>query len=169
MEHKMRRFKQMLDRGECEKILAEATNGVLSLVDADGEPYGVPLSFAYDGENHIYFHSATTGHKLDCLRHDSRCTFTVVAMDEIIPEKFTTCFRSVIVAGRGYIVDSPAELLKGLVLLGEKYSPGIDSDAEIAKSLGHVAVMRLDIDRMSGKEGIELVRQKADRQLSSEK
>lgn len=52
------------------------------------------------------------------------------------------------------------EIMKGLLLLCEKYSPGIDSDTEIAKCLNHVTVLRLDIENMTGKESIELVRKR---------
>lgn len=58
MERKMRRIRQLLSEDDAKGILTTATNGVLSLVDADGSPYGVPLSFAYDNDGHIYFHSA---------------------------------------------------------------------------------------------------------------
>ncbi len=160
MERKMRRFKQLLPEDATKGILYAATNGVLSLVDADGEPYGVPISYAYDGDRHIYFHSAVKGHKIDCIEADSRCSFCVVGQDRIMPEEFTSYFRSVIVKGSIHIVTSPDEIMKGLLLLCEKYSPGINSDAEIAKGLSHVSVLRLDIESMTGKEAIELVRER---------
>ena len=161
MEHKMRRFKQLLPNEEAKNILMKATNGVLSLVDTDGEPYGVPISFVYDGDKAIYFHSAVSGHKLDCMAHDSRCSFCVVAQDNIVPEEFTTYFRSVIVKGNMVIVSDPDEIQKGLLLLCEKYSPDIDSTDEISKCLKRVKVLRLDISQITGKESIELVRMKA--------
>lgn len=160
MERKMRRFKQMLERAECDNILAKATNGVLSLIDTDGAPYGVPMSFVYDGNDSIYLHSAVHGHKIDCIHHDRRCSFAVVAQDLVVPEEFTTYFRSVIVTGKIVLLDGEEEIHKGLIMLGDKYSPGIYSGEEIAKSLDHVVVMRLDIDSMTGKESIELVRAK---------
>ena len=64
MQHKMRRFKQLLSEAETKEILRMATHGILSLVDADGMPYGVPLSFVYDGGDIIYFHCARAGHKI---------------------------------------------------------------------------------------------------------
>lgn len=158
MKHDMRRWKQMLSREETDKIMREATNGVLSLTDADGEPYGVPLSYAYDNDGHIYFHCATEGHKTDCIAAGSRCSFCVVAQDDIMPEKFTTIFRSVIAKGRIEIVADEAEMRKGLLLLCNKYSPGIDPQAEIAKGLSRVSVLRLDIETITGKEAIELTR-----------
>lgn len=157
MERKMRRFKQLLSEDAAKEILMTATNGVLSLVDPDGCPYGVPVSFAYDGSGHIYFHSAVNGHKIDCIGSDSRCSFCVVGQDMIVPEEFTSYFRSVIVRGNVYIMTAQDEIMKGLLLLCEKYSPGIDSDGEISKCLRHVTVLRLDIEEISGKEAIELV------------
>ncbi len=55
MHKDMRRFKQQLSTAVAEKILESGTNGVISLVDQDGSPYGVPISYAYDGKGHIYF------------------------------------------------------------------------------------------------------------------
>ncbi len=158
MERKMRRFKQLLPEEDTKKILSSVTNGVLSLVDVDGEPYGVPVSYVYDGDKRIYFHSAVKGHKIDCIETDSRCSFCVVGQDRVIPEEFTSYFRSVIAKGTVHIVTEPDEIMKGLLLLCEKYSPGIDSDAEIARCLSHVTVLRLDIESVTGKESIELVR-----------
>lgn len=157
MKGKMRRFRQLLAQEESEKILMTATNGVLSLVDADGDPYGVPLSFAFDGSHAIYFHSATSGYKLDCISHCGRCSFCVVDRDTIVPDGFTSYFRSVIVSGTISVVEDSDERLRGLNLLCDKYSPGVEREAEIARCLGRVAVLRLDIDVLTGKEAIELV------------
>ena len=154
----MRRFKQLLPDDEAKKILTNATNGIISLTDVDGEPYGVPLSFAYDGDRSIYFHCASTGHKLDCLRHDHRCSFCVVAQDHIVPEEFTTYFRSVIVKGNIFSVSDPDEIRRGLLRLCEKYSPGIDCSGEINKCMDNVKILRMDITGITGKEAIELVR-----------
>ncbi|MBD5357902.1 MAG: pyridoxamine 5'-phosphate oxidase family protein [Bacteroides sp.] len=160
MERKMRRFKQLLALEETKVILSKGSNGVLSLVDSTGEPYGVPVSYAYDGESCIYLHSAAKGYKIECIESESRCSFCVVGQDRIMPEEFTSYFRSVIVKGTVNIVSEPTEIMKGLLLLCEKYSPGVDSDSEISKCISHVAVLRLDIESMTGKEAIELVRKR---------
>ena len=39
---------------EIERLLTETGIGVLSLA-RDGVPYGIPLSFGYDGENRLFF------------------------------------------------------------------------------------------------------------------
>lgn len=158
MRHDMRRFRQQLPDTEAKEILRRATSGVLSLVDTDGQPYGVPLSHVFDGDRTLYFHSARTGHKIDCISAGHRCSFCVIAQDDVIPEEFTTYFCSVICFGSISVVTDCVELEAALRLLAEKYSPGIDSTAEISRFINAVAVLRLDIDRMTGKESIELIR-----------
>ncbi|MDE7443606.1 MAG: pyridoxamine 5'-phosphate oxidase family protein [Muribaculaceae bacterium] len=157
MERKMRRFKQLLDEQSTKVILHTATNGVLSLIDADKTPYGVPISFAYDGDRCIYFHSALNGHKIECITVNEQCSFCIIDQDLIVPHKFTSYFRSVIVKGKIHVISDHEEILKGLLLLCDKYSPGEDSNREITKCISRVAVLRLDIDSMTGKEAIELV------------
>lgn len=79
MERKMRRPRKLLDEQVSKEILSKATNGVLSLVDVYGAPYGVPLSYVYDGEGSVYFHSAVMGHKIECIKVHSPCSFCVVS------------------------------------------------------------------------------------------
>ena len=157
MQRKMRRFKQSLDMNSIKEILNTTTSGVLSLVGPDGEPYGVPISFVYDGECRIYFHSAKKGHKIECIEADGRCSFCVIAQDLIVPGEFTTYFRSVIAKGTVHKVTDNDEILNALRFLCDKYSPGIDSEAEISRCLSHVAILRLDIDNVTGKQAVELV------------
>lgn len=156
----MRRRRQQLSQEEATAFLSNATSGVLSVVDANGYPYGVPLSHVYtDGK--IYFHSAVSGHKIDAIRHCDKATFTVVAKDEVHPETFTTHFRSVVCFGRVRIIDDEAEKLAALRMLGKRYNP--DEEAirhEIEKDFRHVAVMEFLIEHITGKEAIELVRKK---------
>ena len=160
MERKMRRFRQLMSDEDAKRILVEGSNGVLSLVCPDGEPYGVPISYACDGGRAIYFHTAVAGQKLDCIEANPCSSFCVVGQDLIVPDEFTSYFRSVIAKGRITVVKDRDEIVKGLKLLCAKYSPGIDPEAEIAKCLPHVAVLRLDIDTLTGKEAIELTRKR---------
>ena len=156
----MRRFKQQIPDPEAHDILAVATSGVLSLTDGNGAPYGVPMSFVCDGGRSIYFHCAREGRRMECLRHDSRASFCVVAADDVVPGEFTTYYRSVIAEGRISVVTERDAMIAALRLLCAKYSPGIECGDEIAKSIDHVAVLRLDIESLSGKEAVELTRRR---------
>ena len=155
----MRRDRQQLSREECELILGRCTSGVLALTGDGGYPYAVPLSYVYtDGA--IIFHSAVEGHKVDAIKRDSRCSFCVIDQDEIKPAEFTTHFRSVIAFGRIHILEDADEKVQALRLLGRRYSPDDEPGLqhEIDKSLDHVLLLRLDIEHLSGKQAIELVR-----------
>lgn len=76
----MRRGRQALPPKECREILSRGTCGVLSVLGDGGYPYGVPLSYVYDGES-IYFHCAKEGHKLDAIRQNDKVSFCVVGQD----------------------------------------------------------------------------------------
>lgn len=155
----MRRDRQQLSREECELILGRCTSGVLALMGDGGYPYAVPLSYVYtDGA--IIFHSAVEGHKVDAIKRDSRCSFCVIDQDDIKPAEFTTHFRSVIAFGRIHILEDADEKMQALRLLGRRYSPDDEHGLqhEIDKSLDHVLLLRLDIEHLSGKQAIELVR-----------
>lgn len=157
----MRRYRQQLSREECECILDRCTSGVLALAGDGGYPYAVPLSYVY-ADGAIMFHSAVQGHKIVAIKRDSRCSFCVIDQDEIKPAEFTTHFRSVIAFGRIHILESVDEKVQALRLLGRRYSPGDEHGLqhEINQSLDHVLILRLDIEHMTGKEAIELVKAK---------
>ena len=157
---KMRRFKQQISEREVKRILRKATNGVLCLTDYENRPYGVPMSFIYDGDRSIYFHCALTGRKIECIKHKSNACFTIIDQDEIHPDEFTTYFRSVIVEGNIKIIELVSEMKKALRLLSTKYSPGINCEAEIEKGIDRVLILKLEIDSITGKEAIELTRER---------
>ena len=157
---KMRRSRQQLRLSESRAILERNTCGVLALAGDGGYPYALPMSYAYR-EGKIYFHAARTGHKIDAIARCSKASFCVVDQDKIVPEKFTTHYRSAIAFGRIRVAEDPEEILTGLRALGEKYSPGRDTELEeeIGKELAAVAVLVLTVEHLTGKQAIELVPQ----------
>lgn len=155
----MRRFRQQLPREECEAILGRGTSGVLAVTGDDGWPYAVPLSYAYEN-GALFFHCATSGHKLDALRRDGRASFCVIDQDKVIPEKYTTAYRSVVVFGRVTILEEESELRRGVETLARKYYPqgtAEELETEISGSLGRMLILRMDISHMTGKEARELM------------
>lgn len=154
----MRRSRQLMPLDESRKLLFEGSHGVLSLIDGEGNPYGVPLNYVYDGDSKIYFHCATVGYKLECINIHRNCSFCVIGQDLVVPEEFTSYFRSVIVSGEIVRVKPENEIIMALNLLCCRFSPGIDGSEEINRCLSRVAVLRLDIKDITGKEAIELVR-----------
>lgn len=161
MFRKMRRHNQQLTLDECLEILEKGTSGVLAVSGDEGYPYAVPLSYAYrDGR--LWFHGATVGHKLDAIERCSKVSFCVIDRDDVIPEKLTTVYRSVIAFGQAHILDDERRIAQGARIIGDKYLPfGRDHvENEIAQSMPKLTVIRMDIEHMTGKEGVELTAQK---------
>lgn len=161
MFREMRRNKQLLSRAAAEKILHEGDFGVLALSGDDGYPYAVPINYAYaDGK--IYFHSATTGHKLDAIRRNDKVSFCVVDRHDVVAEELTTYFTSAIAFGRMRLVEDNADpdKLRGLELLADKYSPNVSAE-RLNKSLAKlsaVTVPVMTIEHLTGKAARELVK-----------
>ena len=161
MFRKMRRFKQELSKEECIDILNESTSGVLALLGDDDYPYTVPVSHVYkDGK--LYFHGAGKGHKVDAAKKHDKVSYCVIAKDDIVQERVTTYFQSVVCFGRIRIVEDPEEKRNAAVLIGEKFAP--DNKAgymnEIEKMFNVLTVFEITIEHMTGKEAIELTRER---------
>lgn len=154
----MRRFKQKLSYDECIHILQKNYSGVLALCDMKQSPYALPLSYVYD-ENCIYFHSAKTGHKIDILKNNPNVSFCIIDQDEIKPLEYTTYFKSVIVFGNIEIIEENTSKTDPLKKLGLKYSPNNTKKAlekEIQDNINNLVILKLNIDKISGKQAIEL-------------
>ena len=156
----MRRKRQQLSEEESVAILKKATAGTLALLGDNDYPYAVPLSYVYQ-EGRVYFHSALSGHKVDAIRKCDKASFCVIEQDDVQPEKYTTFFRSVIAFGRIRIIEDEHEKLETARMLGNRYNPNHDEalQKEIEGGLSRMLMIRFDIEHLTGKEAIELVRQ----------
>lgn len=157
-----RNKKQVLSEERSKAILEAATSGMLNVLGDDGYPYGVPLSYCYKN-NKLYFHGMPVGHKMDAIRNHNKVSFTVIDTDQIVPEEYTTYFRSVIVFGKAHIMEELEEKREALVNLVEKYSADFieGSYKEIEEKLEGVGIFTVEIDHISGKEAIEFAESKA--------
>lgn len=173
MFHPMRRKNQQLPMEAVRHLLETCTNGVLALQGDEPYPYAVPLSYVYippeEGDAHqgtLYFHCAGRGHKLEAIRHNPRASFAVVGQDEIRPEKYTTHYRSAIAFGEVAVVDTEAEKLASIRLLGQRYHPtGTEAalSEEIKRGWKGFLMLRFTIHHLTGKESRELaVRRQAE-------
>jgi len=158
MFREMRRGRQQLSEAETREILERCTAGTLAVLGDGGYPYAVPLSYVYlDGR--IYFHCARAGHKLDAVRACDKASFCVIDRDEILPEKFTTKYRSAIAFGRIREVTDPAEIEGIMRRLAGKYSPNEGEEAfqNEMRTSGALCVLALEIEHLTGKQGKELL------------
>ncbi len=154
----MRRFKQLLSPEDTIAVMSRCSHGVLACDGDDNYPYAVPLNYVFIN-NKIYFHCAREGHKIDAIMKNPKVSFAVVDEDRIVSEEYTSYFRSVIAFGRARIVEGD-ERLDAFRALVEKYSgdrPEEEKQKEISRC-NHSYIIAIDIEHMTGKESIELVR-----------
>jgi hypothetical protein len=159
MFRKMRRNKQLLPDELAEQILINGRTGILGVSGDDGYPYTVPLNYVYENRT-IYFHCAKAGHKLDAIRNNNKVSFCVIDKEDIISERFTTYFRSVIAFGKAAEVVEDSEKLRIMRLLNNKYAPGLDEagESEIKREWSILCVISINVEHLTGKEAIELLK-----------
>ena len=134
------------------KLLAEGEYGVLSTVDNDGQPYGVPLNYVYK-DNCIYFHCALKGHKIDNMDDNPKVSFCVVGNTEVLPSEFSTNYESAVAFGIASELQG-TERYDALILLLEKFSSEfMDEGRKYIEKLDKVTkVIKIEIQHVSGKK-----------------
>lgn len=157
----MRRKTQMLLEQEIFAVLARGSSGVLAVNGDNGYPYAVPLSYAHD-QGKIFFHCATVGHKLDAIINSAKVSFCVIDADEVVPQEYTTYFRSVIAFGTARVLEEESEKRAALEFFATKYSPHhvAGRQKEIENQFTRVTMVKMTVEHITGKEAIELVRKK---------
>lgn len=149
----MRRADRKMDDEQVLELLQRGEYGVLSLIDPAGNPYGVPLNFAFV-EGKVYVHAALEGKKLQCIGHNPSVCFTVVGSTEVLPDKFSTRYESVMVFGRATVIDPSPEKDEALLALVRKYSRDFMEKgmAYIHSDKAKTAVVRIVPEEITGKK-----------------
>lgn len=159
MFREMRRKRQLLDDKESITILEKGTAGVLALSGDEDYPYAVPISYVYNNSK-LYFHSAVTGHKIDAVKNSDKASFCVIDQDYIMPEEYTTYYKSVIAFGRIRILEDESEKRAAIELLAKKYHPADTREGRtytINEAWTRMCLLELEIEHMTGKAAKELI------------
>src|SRR5690554_3320422 len=69
------------------EVIDKSRYGVISMIDEDNEPYGIPLSIVRD-ENILYFHSAMDGRKVKVFKKNPNVSVAFIGETKI-PENYT--------------------------------------------------------------------------------
>jgi len=158
MFREMRRSRQQLDDAEARAVLERGTHGVLALAGDDGYPYAVPVSYVLDGER-VWIHGARSGHKVDAVRRCEKASLCVVDCDDVVPERYTTHYRSAIAFGRIHVVEDEGQMRAGVERIARRYHPDATEqfqDEAIAREWKALCVLAFDIEHLTGKESREL-------------
>lgn len=151
MFKEMRRKDREIFNEEIDGILEKGEYGILSTICENGYPYAVPLSYVYY-KNAIYFHCAKEGQKLENINKNPKVSFCVVADTEVLPDKFSTKYKSVVAFGEAGEVNGE---LKETILFEiiKKYSAGFLEEGKkyIGKAKDHTKIIKIDIHHFTGK------------------
>lgn len=156
----MQMAERELGEEEAREILEAGEYCVVSTVDADGTPYGVPLSYVMlDG--HMYIHTGKrTGHKIDDFKRDARVSVAVATEVEPCYEEtfFTTRFASVIGQGHISLIEDVVQVKKALVALCMKYLPQFKDEigGAIERELDVTDIWVIEFDELRAKGGRRL-------------
>lgn len=136
-------------------ILDESRILHLGLVD-DGMPYVVPMNYGYtmeDGKLTLYLHGASKGYKLDVIRKNPRCCFTlecgVEPFEGSLPCQYGTAYYSLMGRGTAVILDTPQEKMDALTRF-MKTQTGKDFTFN-ERLVSIVSVIRIDVSEYTAK------------------
>jgi len=135
--------------------------GRIATIDQNGYPQVIPMNFVFLNDA-IYMHSHTKGEKLENVTRNDKVGFEVDREIEFLPSYFEdpkdasladTLYISVVIKGKGKIVNDRQEKTNALNGLMKKYQPEgryepISSDMHV---LDEVAIIKVMPDSMRGK------------------
>jgi hypothetical protein len=152
MMKSLRREDRRLDDAAAMALLKRGEYGILSTSDAGSRPYGIPVNYVVMEES-IFFHCATEGQKLENITANQEVSFCVVGKTELIPEKFSTRYESVIVSGNAERIEDKVLKKNALRALVAKYAPDHipAGEAYIDKLMDQTAVVQITIAHLAGK------------------
>lgn len=187
MFRKMRREKQQLSREETLEILKNGKTAVLALSGDDDYPYAVPVNYVFcqkkstpaisdesassetnklehaaresEPFGKILFHGAKSGHKIDALKKCQKVSLCIIQSDDIIKEKLTTAYKSVIVFGTARILENEEEIFKAAEIFGLRYNEDAQFvREEIRKMFNALCCVEIQIEHATGKQGSSFVK-----------
>lgn len=99
---------------------------------------------------------------MGAIKRNPKASFCVIDQDLIVPEEYTSYFRSVIVFGTMRILEQDMEKRAAIEKLALKYAPDDTQENRhkaIEREWKPLCVLELTPEHISGKEAIELKRQ----------
>lgn len=133
------------------EVVEKSDYGVMAMVAEDGTPYAVPLSVVRVGDC-VYFHCATKGKKVDCLRKNPRVSLTCVGNTELYQDRFTVLYSSAIATGTVYEVEELEEKKMALRKICARYAPDKTNVEETVEGgVGHTGIWKMVVDKITGK------------------
>lgn len=152
---------EIKSKEKIKEFLDEEHVGRIATIDQNGYPQVIPMNFVFLNDV-IYMHSHTKGEKLENVTRNDKVGFEVDRELEFLPSYFEdpkdasladTLYISVVIKGKGKIVNDKQEKTNALNGLMKKYQPEgryepISSDMHV---LDEVAIIKVTPDMIRGK------------------
>ena len=122
----------------------------------DGQPFVIPTSYGRQDAN-LYIHGSAASRMLRQMKEGVAVCITVTLLDGLVLARsvfnHSMNYRSVVVLGKGTLVDDPEEKLSALRVLSEHILPGRwdDSRQPNERELKQTSVLRVPIEEFSAK------------------
>ncbi len=123
---------------------------------AEGQPFVIPTTYGRKDAS-LYIHGSAASRMLKNMKAGLPVCVTVTLLDGLVLARsvfnHSMNYRSVVVLGKGELVDDPAEKLEGLRILSEHILPGRWDDARQPneRELKQTSVLRVPIEEFSAK------------------
>ena len=160
--HLRRHDKEITEKAILEKIL-KLTKFVTIATCLDNEPYLVSLSHDYDSKaGCIYFHSASSGKKLDYMKANPRVWGQALIDYGYDEGKCTHLYASVMFKGHVQFLTSYEDKRNALVHIAKSIDKNPDKllptlkGLETEEALRSTVVGRIIVEEMSGKKSAEI-------------
>ena len=122
----------------------------------DGQPFVIPTSYGRKDAT-LYIHGSAASRMLRQMKEGVAVCITVTLLDGLVLARsvfnHSMNYRSVVILGKGELVDDPAEKLEALRVLSEHILPGRWADARQPneRELKQTSVLRVPIEEFSAK------------------
>lgn len=147
-----------MSKEKCEELLPFEDYGRLATAGMDSVPYITPVNYVCS-DNAIYIHTGFTGRKLENIRHNPRVCFEVSRNVSLYTSDracgFSMRYWSVIVTGTAEEIPDISARRMAIALLMEKYGHGFEFTPATDEELSRVNVIRISIDEITGKMGVD--------------
>ncbi|HVI42529.1 MAG TPA: pyridoxamine 5'-phosphate oxidase family protein [Anaerovoracaceae bacterium] len=155
MRRTLRRSDLAMADEETLSLIKSCRFAVLSLVDPDGLPYGVPLDYICK-DNNLYFHGAKEGRKIDSMKMHPKGCVVILGETIVVSEKFGRKYTSAIIEGPIELIDDPEIKRQVMTWVVESNSPDHKEKGKaiIEKMLDRVLIYKMNMETVSGKHGI---------------
>ena len=152
-----RRDREITDLNQIQDILSTCSYLHLGLSD-DGMPYVVPLNYgvkkAEAGHYILYLHGACKGRKLDVIRKNPNCFFTmernVQSFEGRMACQYGMTYESIMGVGTVTIVEDTEEKIESLKLLMQTQTGSRNFEFD-ERMVSIVSIMRIDVKELSAK------------------